>query len=127
MKSEDHIHNIRECIVKLSDLESKIKEDDDIIKNAVDVAHGAAFVAGVLDVKLDLSDPKDKMIATAKFMLEELARNFWVECSENGIDVESIDNPNLNLSPMWMNIESRLAVDNGKVVLMAEKKNNELA
>lgn len=116
--NEKAIRAIRESIVRLNEVEGEIETNDKILSSAIDVVHGAAYISGILDINLDLNDPKDKLVATAKCMLEELTKNFWLECSENAVDSNDLVNPNFEPSKMWNTVSGRLVTNNGKIAFV---------
>lgn len=110
---EDKVGGIKDAI---EDIRQELYIRNKLLGKAVQLLKVCGYVSGVLDYKLDLNDPKDKMIATAKVMIEEFTRSFWLTCRENCVDESQLVDTRLNVSELWDLVESRLINVNGKIV-----------
>ena len=111
---------IHDIVDKLLELERDIAIRDKLLKEAMLTVRAAAYVSGVLDWSLELEDHRDRKIATAKCMLEELANAVFLTGSEMGVKDDMFVDPELSLSDLWNAFDSRLVTVGGKVTLSAQ-------
>lgn len=110
---EDKVSGIKDAI---EDIRQELYIRNKLLGKAVQLLRVCGYISGVLDYTLDLNDPKDKMIATARVMIEEFTNSFWRTCSENCVDESQLVDTRLNVSELWNLVKSRLINVNGKIV-----------
>ena len=118
---EGKVSGIKDAI---EDIRQELYIRNKLLGKAVQLLRVCGYISGVLDYTLDLNDPKDKMIATTKVMIEEFTRSFWLTCSENCVDESQLVDTRLNVSELWDLVESRLINVNGKIMLDGQQPND---
>ena len=118
---EDKVDGIKNAI---EDIRQELYIRNKLLGKAAQLLRVCGYISGVLDYTLDLNDPKDKMIATARVMIEEFTNSFWLTCSENCVDESQLVDTRLNVSELWDQVESRLISVNGKIMLDGQQPND---
>ena len=118
---EDKVRGIKDAI---EDIRQELYIRNKLLGKAAQLLKVCEYISGVLDHTLDLNDPKDKKIATAKVMIEEFTRSFWLTCSENCVDESQLVDTSFNVSELWDQVESRLINVNGKIMFDGRQPND---